>query len=100
MSTEAQVAMLMLRLLLDSPRELQEVLDYLKNQVVVRKAVLEVGSREVASREDIFREFEDRFGLVIDISDDHSKSENEALLPEGMKSQLIGLPGGVKFKLG
>jgi len=100
MSTEAQVAMLMLRLLLDKPQELQKVLDYLKNQVVVRKAVLEVGNHEVASREEIFREFEDRFGLVIDISDDEVEAEHNTLLSEGMKKRMIGLPGGAKFRVG
>lgn len=92
--------MLMLRLLLDKPQELQEVLDYLRNQVVVRKAVIEVGNREFSSREDIFREFEDRFGLVIDIFDEEPDSGHKALLPEGVSRQMIGLPGGVKFKVG
>jgi hypothetical protein len=86
--------------LLVSPKELQEVLDYLRNQVVVRKAVIEVGNREFSSREDIFRDFEDRFGLVIDIFDEEPDSGHKALVPEGMNDRLISLPGGVKFRMG
>ena len=100
MSTEAQVAMLMLRLLIDKPKELQEVLDYLKNQVTLRKAVLDVGNTDDTTRDEILTEFEDKFGLVIDIFDEAPENGRHSLFAGGISNRMIGLPGGAKFKVG
>jgi hypothetical protein len=91
MSTEAEVAMLMLRLLIDKPKELQKVMDYLRDEVLLRKAILEVGKMEVASREEIMNEFKDKYGLMITFSDDESDKGN---------SMVIGLPTGAMYKIG
>ena len=100
MSTEAQVAMLMLRLLIDRPKELQKVLDYLQNQVVLRKAVLEVGSQDAPTREEIMGEFEEKYGLVVDFFDDEVEIAQKSLMPGDMSARMVGLPSGAKFKIG
>lgn len=100
MSTEAQVAMLMLRLLVDKPKELQYVLNYLQNEVLLRKAVLEVGKLEVATREEIMREFEKKYGLIVDIDESESDLEPDAVLSGDNSYRMIGLPNGAKFKVG
>lgn len=100
MSTEAQVAMLMLRILIDRPKELQKVLDYLQSQVVLKKAVLEVGKMESATREEILREFEEKYGLVVDFFEEESGTDQKTLLSAGMTDHMIGLPGGAKFRVG
>jgi len=100
MSTEAQVAMLMLRLLIDRPKELQKVMDYLKQEVLLRKAVLEVGNSNVATREDIMREFEEKYGLIVDIAEEEQNSSPRAVLPEEISSLMHGLPSGARFKVG
>ncbi len=91
MSTEAEVAMLMLRLLIDKPKELQKVLDYLRDEVLLRKAILEAGKMDVASREEILNEFKDKYGLMITFSDDE---------PDNADSMVIGLPSGAMYKIG
>ena len=91
MSTEAEVAMLMLRLLIDEPKELQKVLDYLRDEVLLRKAILEAGKMDVASREEILNEFKDKYGLMITFSDDEQDNAD---------SMVIGLPSGAMYKIG
>ena len=93
MSTEAEVAMLMLRLLIDRPKELQKVLDYLRDEVMLRKAILEVGNTEVATREEIMSQFEDKFGLTVEITD--AEPDDGA-----KKNRMIELPDGVRYKVG
>jgi hypothetical protein len=100
MSTEAEVAMLMLRLLIDRPKELQKVMDYLRDEVMVRKAILEVGNVEVATREEIMREFEDKYGLVITFTDEESEKETKATISDTIPSRVIGLPGGALYRVG
>jgi hypothetical protein len=100
MSTEAQVAMLMLRLLIDKPNELQQVLGYLQSQVVIRKAVLDVGKRDVLTREEILKEFEEKFGLIVDMDTDESDHEGSMIASEAISERMIGLPGGAKFRIG
>ena len=100
MSTEAEVAMLMLRLLIDKPKELQKVLDYLQHEVIVRKAVLEVGNLEVASREQILGEFEEKYGLVVEITDDESDNDGKTVKLDKTSDRVIGLPSGALFKVG
>jgi hypothetical protein len=100
MSTEAEVAMLMLRLLIDRPKELQRVLDYLRDEVTVRKAILEVGNTVVATREDIIREFEEKYGLIVTFSDDESDQKPAAIRADKASGRVIGLPGGVQYKVG
>ena len=99
MSTEAEVAMLMLRLLIDKPKELQKVLDYLQSEVLLRKAILEVGKMEVASREEILGEFEDKYGLIVEITDE-SDNEPKSIRPDKTSSRMIGLPSGAMYKVG
>ncbi|HXE95849.1 MAG TPA: hypothetical protein VN642_05565 [Dongiaceae bacterium] len=100
MSTEAEVAMLMLRLLVDKPKELQKVMDYLRDEVMLRKANLEAGKIEVATREEIMSEFEDKYGLVIKFSDDESDKEAKAGRPDKMSGKVIELPTGAMYKVG
>lgn len=100
MTTEAQVAMLMLRLLLDNPPELKKVLDYIKSQVEVRKAILETGSGRIVSREEILGEFEEKFGLIIDFLDEEPAEGSTTILAEEMTHRTVSLPGGAKFRLG
>lgn len=100
MSTEAEVAMLMLRLLIDKPKELQKVMDYLREEVMVRKAVLDAGKMEVATREEILREFEEKFGLVITFTDAESDKETKAHRPDKMTGKVIQLPTGALYKVG
>lgn len=101
MTTEAQVAMLMLRLLLDNPPELQNVLDYLREQVVIRKAALEIGRVAAVSRQEILAEFEEKYGLVIDFLDDEPEpgQVTTTLLVDEDEKRLVPLPGGAKFRL-
>ena len=99
MSTEAEVAMLMLRLLIDKPKELKKVLDYLQSEVLLQKAILEAGNREVASREEIMGEFEERYGLVVEIADDESDNDPKTVRPERTSGRTIGLPSGVLYKI-
>jgi len=100
MSTEAQVAMLMLRLLIDRPQELQQVMDYLKREVLLRKAILEVGNSQLATREEIMNEFEEKYGLTVDINDDEPNPIAGAVLSEEISSRMRGLPSGARFKVG
>lgn len=100
MSTEAQVAMLMLRILIDRPNELQKVMDYLQKEILLRKAILEVGNKKFATREEIMNEFEEQYGLTVDISDEESKPLPKETLPEEISSQMRGLPPGARFKVG
>ena len=100
LSTEAQVAMLMLRLLIDRPKELQKVLDYIQREVVLKKAILEVGNRKVATRDEIMVEFEERFGLKVDITDEEPDVAHKAMLSEEVSSCMFELPSGAKFKVG
>lgn len=101
MSTEAEVAMLMLRLLIDKPKELQKVIDYLRDEVMVRKAILEVGKVKVASREEILKEFEEKYGLIISFADDEpdriSRTEKTA---DKLSDKVIELPTGAMYKIG
>ncbi len=99
MSTEAEVAMLMLRLLIDRPKELQKVMDYLRDEVMLRKAILEVGNKDVATREEIIREFEDKYGLIVTFSDDESDKKAKAIRADNISSGVIGLPTGAMFKI-
>jgi len=100
MSTEAEVAMLMLRLLVDKPKELQKVLEYLQSEVLLQKAILEVGKREVASREEIMSEFEEKYGLTVEITDDEPENEATSMRADSSSSWMIGLPSGAKYKVG
>ena len=100
MSTEAEVAMLMLRLLIDRPKELQKVMDYLREEVTVRKAILETGKIEVATREEILREFEDKYGLVITFSDDETDIEPKPIRADKASGKMIELPTGAMYKVG
>ena len=100
MSTEAEVAMLMLRLLIDKPKELQKVMDYLRDEVLLRKAILEVGNTEVASRAEIMNEFKDKYGLTITFSDDESDKETKVEKPDKILGKVIGLPTGAMYKVG
>jgi hypothetical protein len=100
MSTEAEVAMLMLRLLIDKPKELQKVLDYLRDEVMVRQAILEAGKTNVATREEILREFEEKYGLIITFSDDEPDNETKAIRADKTSGWVIGLPGGALYKVG
>lgn len=100
MSTEAQVAMLMLRLLIDRPKELQMVMDYLQKEVLARKAELDVGKSGVTTREEILSEFEERFGLVVDITDSEAQVESKEALSEEISRRMHGLPAGARFKVG
>jgi len=100
MSTEAEVAMLMLRLLVDKPKELQKVLEYLQSEVLLQKAILEVGKREVASREEIMSEFEEKYGLIVEITDDEPENETKPIRADNSSSWMIGLPSGAKYKVG
>jgi hypothetical protein len=100
MSTEAEVAMLMLRLLIDKPRELQKVMDYLRDEVTLRKAVLETGKLEVATREEIMREFEDKYGLIVTFSDDESDKETKVFKSGKISGKVIQLPTGAMYKVG
>jgi len=100
MSTEAEVAMLMLRLLIDRPKELQKVIDYLHDEVILRKAILEVGNSEVATREEIMSEFEDKYGLVVDFSDDEADKETRATIPDKISGRVIEFPTGAMYRIG
>ncbi len=100
MSTEAEVAMLMLRLLIDKPKELQKVLEYLQREVLLRKAILEVGNREVATREEIMGEFEEKYGLIVEIADDETDNEPKTSRPDNASGGIIGLPSGAQYKVG
>ena len=100
MSTEAEVAMLMLRLLIDRPKELQKVMDYLRDEVTVRKAVLETGKMDVATREEIISEFENKFGLMVTFSDDESDKSTRVGRPDKMSAKVIELPTGAMYKIG
>jgi len=100
MSTEAQVAMLMLRLLIDRPKELQKVIDYLQSEVLARKAELEAGKLGVATREEIMSEFTEKYGLTVDITDSDPGLESKEVLSEEISSRMHGLPTGARFKLG
>jgi hypothetical protein len=99
MSTEAQVAMLALRLLIDRPKELQKVLDYLQKEVLLRKAILEVGNKKVATREEIMQQFEEEYGLTIDFDEHESVPAPGTLLPNEISIQMRGLPEGAGFKI-
>jgi hypothetical protein len=99
MSTEAQVAMLALHLLIDRPKELQKVLDYLQKEVLLRKAVLEVGNRKVATREEILRQFEEKYGLTVDFDEDESAPAPGTLLPDEISNRMRGLPAGAGFRI-
>ncbi len=100
MSTEAEVAMLMLRLLIDKPKELQKVMDYLQDEVLLRKAIFEAGNMEVATREEIMNEFEDKYGLIITFSDDESDKKNKVIRTDEKFTRTIKLPNGAMYKLG
>jgi hypothetical protein len=100
MSTEAEVAMLMLRLLIDRPKELQKVMDYLRDEVLLRKAILDVGTMEVATREEIMREFEDKYGLIVKFSDTEQDKETKVIRPDKISGKVIGLPTGAMYKVG
>lgn len=101
MSTEAEVAMLMLRLLIDKPKELQKVVDYLRDEVMVRKAILEVGKVTVASREEILKEFEEKYGLIISFADDEPDRISRADKPaDKLSGKVIELPTGAMYKIG
>ena len=100
MSTEAEVAMLMLRLLIDKPKELQKVLDYLQSEVILRKAILEAGNMEVASREEIMDEFEEKYGLIVEIADDEPDNEPKTVRLDKASGKVISLPSGTLYKVG
>jgi vacuolar-type H+-ATPase subunit E/Vma4 len=100
MTTEAQVAMLMLRLLIDRPKELQKVMDYLQREVLTRKAELEAGKRGVATREEILSEFTEKYGLTVDITDSDPEMGSKEILSEEISSRMHGLPTGARFKVG
>lgn len=100
MSTEAQVAMLMLRLLIDRPKELQKVIDYLQKEVLARKAELEAGNSGAVTREEIMSEFTEKYGLTVDITDSDPGLESKEILSEEISSRMHGLPTGARFKLG
>lgn len=100
MSTEAEVAMLMLRLLIDKPKELQKVLEYLQSEVLLQKAILEVGKREVTSREEIMRAFEEKYGLIVEITDDEAENEPKTIRTDKSSGGIIGLPSGALYKVG
>jgi hypothetical protein len=100
MSTEAEVAMLMLRLLVDKPKELQKVLEYLQSEVLLQKAILEVGKTEVASREEIMSEFAEKYGLIVDFTDDNPENETKTIRADNSSGWMIGLPSGAKYKVG
>jgi hypothetical protein len=94
--------MLMLRILIDRPKELQKVMDYLQREVLVRKADLEAGKTGVATREDIMNKFTEMYGLTVDItdSDPDSDPESREILSEEISSRMHGLPVGARFKVG
>lgn len=98
MSTEAEVAMLMLRLLIDKPKELQKVMDYLREEVMLQKAILEVGSMRIPSRAEIMSEFENKFGLIVEFSDEAGK-EAKVTRADSTSSGVIGLPAGALYKV-
>ena len=100
MSTEAEVAMLMLRLLIDKPKELQKVMDYLRDEVMLRKADLEVGNTDVATREEILSEFEEKYGLIITFSDDEPDKVTKTNRPDKKLGKVIELPTGAMYKVG
>lgn len=100
MSTEAEVAMLMLRLLINKPKELQKVLEYLQSEVLLQKAILEVGKMEAASREEIMREFEEKYGLIVEIADDEADNEPKSIRTDKTPGGMIGLPSGALYKVG
>jgi hypothetical protein len=102
MSTEAQVAMLMLRLLIDRPKELQQVMDYLQREVQTRKADLEAGKRGFATRTEIMNDFEEKFGLIVDIAEGEPEIRPYAdeVLSEEISRRMHGLPAGARFKVG
>lgn len=101
MSTEAQVAMLMLRLLVDTPKELQAVMDYIHREVLLQKAILEVGNKKLATRKEIIDEFEEKFGLTVNIAEDEPTFvPKETVADENMTGQMFELPSGAKFKVG
>jgi hypothetical protein len=102
MSTEAQVAMLMLRLLIDRPKELQKVMDYLQHEVQMRKTELEAGYRRFATRTEITDEFEEKFGLIVDITDGEGEVRPDAdeVLSDEISRRMHGLPAGARFKVG
>jgi hypothetical protein len=97
MSTEAQVAMLMLRILIDRPKELQKVLEYLEGEVLLRKAILEVGNKNIATREQIMSEFEEKYGLTVDI-DDEPDTVPKSMISGNINRTLV-LPSGARFKV-
>jgi archaellum biogenesis protein FlaJ (TadC family) len=99
MSTEAQVAMLMLRLLIDTPKELQKVLDYLQSELTLRKAILEVGNKKIATKEEIFSDFLERYGLTFEILDEETSPVSDAILPEDLSSRMRGLPSEAKYRV-
>lgn len=100
MSTEAQVAMLMLRLLIDRPKELSKVLDYMRREVQTRKTELEAGITRVATREDILNEFVEKYGLTVDIDDEDPAGESNEYASNELSRRMHGLPVGATFKIG
>lgn len=100
MSTEAQVAMLMLRLLVDTPKELQAVMDYIHREVLLQKAILEVGNKKLATRKEIIDEFEEKYGLTVNITENEPIPALKETTAETVSGQLFDLPSGVKFKVG
>jgi hypothetical protein len=100
MSTEAEFAMLMLRILVDKPKELQKVMDYLQREVAARKAELEAGITGFATREEIMREFFEKYGLIVDFTDNDQEIRPNQLLSDVLSERLQGLPSGARFRLG
>jgi len=100
MSTDAEFAMLLLRLLIDRPKELQKVMDYLQKEVLARKTALEAGITGFATREEIMNEFMERYGLIVDFTDNNPDLRPNQILADELSKRLPGLPSGARFKIG
>jgi hypothetical protein len=100
MSTEAEFAMLLLRLLIDRPKELQKVMDYLQREVLMRKAELDAGITGFATREEIMNEFLEKYGLTVDFTDGGTEMKSEPIISDEFSKRMQGLPVGAKFKIG
>jgi len=100
MSTDAEFAMLLLRLLIDKPKELQKVMDYLQREVLTRKAELEAGITGFATREEILHEFLEKYGLIVDFTDSSTVMKTEQIISEEFSKRMPGLPAGARFKIG
>jgi hypothetical protein len=100
MSTETEFAMLLLRLLIDKPKELQKVMNYLQREVLMRKAELDAGITGFATREEIMNDFLEKYGLTVDFTDGITEMKSEPILSEEFSKRMHGLPVGAKYKIG